>query len=456
MSDIRIIIMAAGLGTRMKSKTAKVLHRAAGRPLIDYVVDLAREVGDDKPVVIVGHQREDVQKHIGDRARFAVQEKQLGTGHAVLQAIDLVKGAREVLILSGDAPLTRVETVRRLVEEHRRAGNALTLLTMTLDDPALYGRIVRDADGSVVRIVEAKDADEKQQQIREVNAGIYVFGGQHLADNLKRLSTNNAQGEYYLTDLIAMLREAGKRVGALIATDPIEALGVNSRAELATVEGEIQRRVVERLMQAGVTFRNPATVVIDSTVSIGNDTVVYPFVTLEGDTRIGNGCVIDPGVHLTNVVVGNDVHLKSGTVAEDAIIEDEATVGPYAHLRPGTKLGRHVKVGNFVETKKAVFGEGSKASHLSYIGDADVGADVNIGAGTITCNYDGVNKHKTVLEDGVFIGSDTQLVAPVRVGRGAYVGAGSTITKDVPPDALALSRVPQKVVEGWAKRKKQK
>ena len=454
MSDLRIIIMAAGLGTRMKSKTAKVLHRAAGRPLIDYVVDLAREIGDDKPVIVVGHQREQVQQHVGDRARFAVQEKQLGTGHAVLQAIEFVKGAQEVLILSGDVPLTRVETLQALVDEHRRAGNALTLLTMTLDEPALYGRIVRDADGSVIRIVEAKDADEKQRKIREVNAGIYVFGGKHLADNLKRLSTNNAQGEYYLTDLIGMLREAGKRVGALVTRDPIEALGVNSRGELATVEAEIQRRVVERLMQGGVTFRNPATVVIDSTVTIGNDTVVYPFVTLEGNTRIGSGCVIDPGVHLTNVVVGNEVHLKSGTVAEDAIIEDQATVGPYAHLRPGTKLGKHVRVGNFVETKKAVFGEGAKASHLSYIGDADVGADVNIGAGTITCNYDGVNKHKTVIEDGAFIGSDTQLVAPVRVGRGAYVGAGSTITKDVPPDSLALSRVPQKVIEGWAKRKK--
>lgn len=456
MTDLQAIIMAAGLGTRMKSKTAKVLHRAAGRPLIDYVVDLAREICDAPPVVVVGHQRDAVRQHLGDRARFAVQEKQLGTGHAVAQAIEMVRGAKDVLILSGDVPLTRPETLKGLVEEHHRAGNALTLLTMTIDDPALYGRIIRDSSGAVVKIVEAKDASAEQRKIREVNAGIYLFDGKQLASNLKHLSTNNAQGEYYLTDLIAMLREGGKRVGALIAGDPIEALGVNSRAELATVESEIQRRVVERLMRDGVTFRNPATVVIDSTVSIGNDTVVYPFVTIEGNTRIGSACVIEPGVHLHNVVVGNDVHLKSGTVAEEAVIEDEATVGPYAHLRPGTKLGRHVKVGNFVETKKAVFGEGAKASHLSYIGDADVGADVNIGAGTITCNYDGVNKHKTVIEDGVFIGSDTQLVAPVRIGRGAYVGAGSTITKDVPPDSLALSRVPQKVIEGWAKQRKKK
>jgi bifunctional UDP-N-acetylglucosamine pyrophosphorylase / glucosamine-1-phosphate N-acetyltransferase len=325
---------------------------------------------------------------------------------------------------------------------------------MSLDDPALYGRIVRDSSGAVVKIVEAKDATDGQLEIREVNAGIYLFDGKHLAGNLKRLSTHNAQGEYYLTDLIGMLSEGGHRVGAVVTDDPIEALGVNSRAALATVESEIQRRVVERLMRDGVTFRNPATVVIDSTVSIGPDTVVYPFVTLEGNTRIGNSCVIEPGVHILNVAVGNDVHLKSGTVAEDAVIEDEATVGPYAHLRPGTELGKHVKVGNFVETKKAIFGEGAKASHLSYIGDAEVGANVNIGAGTITCNYDGVNKHKTIIEDGVFIGSDTQLVAPVRIGRGAYVGAGSTITKDVPPDSLALSRVPQKVIEGWAKQRR--
>ncbi|PYQ59290.1 MAG: bifunctional UDP-N-acetylglucosamine diphosphorylase/glucosamine-1-phosphate N-acetyltransferase GlmU [Acidobacteria bacterium] len=456
MSDeLQIIIMAAGLGTRMKSRTVKVLHRAAGRPLIDYVVDLAHEISDAAPVVVVGHQREAVQQHVGDRARYAVQEQQLGTGHAVQQAIDQIK-AKEVLILSGDVPLTRAETLLRLIEEHRRSRNALTLLTMNLGDPGLYGRIVRDAKGAVERIVEAKDANEQQRAIREVNAGIYIFDGGHLVSNLKKLSTNNAQGEYYLTDLIGMLREDGKRVGALLIENPVEVLGVNSRSELATVEGEIQRRVVERLMSEGVTFRNPSTVVIDSTVSIGPDTVVYPFVTLEGTTRIGTGCVIEPGVHLQNVAVGNDVHLKTGTVAEDAVIEDEATVGPYAHLRPGTELARHVKIGNFVETKKATFGEGAKASHLSYIGDAEVGADVNIGAGTITCNYDGVSKHKTVLEDGAFIGSDTQLVAPVRVGRGAYVGAGSTITKDVPPDSLALSRVPQKVVEGWAKQRRKK
>lgn len=458
--NLEIIILAAGLGTRMKSSTVKILHRAAGRPIIDYVLDLAAGLTDTPPVMIIGHQREAVQQQVGNRARFAIQEEQLGTGHAVLQAAEALERGpgvrgRKVLILSGDVPLTRPETLQNLIDEHERAGNALTLLTMRLSDPAMYGRIVRDTNGAVLRIVEARDATAEEKLIDEVNAGIYVFDGEQLFDNLRNLSNSNSQGEYYLTDLLSVIREKGHRVGAVIVDDAVEALGVNSRAELATVEAEIQRRVVDRLMREGVTFRNPGTVVIDSTVKIGNDTVVYPFVTLEGNTTIGTGCVIEPGVHLLNVTTGNDVHLKTGTVGEDAIIADRAAVGPYAHLRPGTKLGREVKVGNFVETKKAVFGDGAKASHLSYIGDAEIGADVNIGAGTITCNYDGVNKHKTVLEDGVFIGSDTQLVAPVRVGKGAYVGAGSTITKDVPADSLALSRVPQKVVEGWAARKRE-
>jgi bifunctional UDP-N-acetylglucosamine pyrophosphorylase/glucosamine-1-phosphate N-acetyltransferase len=458
--NLEVIILAAGLGTRMKSATIKILHQAAGRPIIDYVLDLAGDLCPTPPVMVIGYQREAVQKSVGNRARFAVQENPQGTGHAVLQAAPILEAAglagKRILILSGDVPLTRPETLRRLLDEHEQSKNALTLLSMKLDDPAMYGRIVRDDSGAVLRIVEFKDASDDEKRINEVNAGIYVFEAEHLFDNLRNVTPTNAQKEYYLTDVIAMIQSAGHRVGAVIADDPVEALGVNSRGELAQVESEIQRRVVQRLMSEGVTFRNPSTVVIDSTVSIGQDTVVYPYVTLEGNTQIGEGCVIDPGVHLVNVTVGDDVHLKTGTVAEDAIIEAEASVGPYAHLRPGTQLGKRVKVGNFVETKKAVFGEGAKASHLSYIGDAEVGADVNIGAGTITCNYDGVNKHKTILEDGVFVGSDTQLVAPVRVGRGAYIGAGSTITKDVPAEALALSRTAQRNIEGWAARKKSK
>jgi bifunctional UDP-N-acetylglucosamine pyrophosphorylase/glucosamine-1-phosphate N-acetyltransferase len=343
-----------------------------------------------------------------------------------------------------------------MLRHHIERGNAMTLLAMKLDDPTGYGRIVRDAQGRFIRIVEQKDATAEQLAIREVNSGIYVFDGQDFYNLLRSLDSNNAQREYYLTDLIEKLQTSGRAVDAFPLRDPIEALGVNSRSDLARVEGELVRRTISRLMDEGVTFRNPATVHIDSSVNIGQDSIVYPFVTLEGETTVGSDCVIEPGVHLRNVRVGDNVTLKTGTIAEDAVIESEAGVGPYAHLRPGTVLGRKVKIGNFVETKKAVFAAGAKASHLSYIGDADIGSDVNIGAGTITCNYDGVNKHKTVIEDGVFIGSDSQLVAPVTIGRGAYVGAGSTVTKDVPPDALALSRTPQKTIEGWAAQKRER
>lgn len=456
--NLEVIILAAGEGTRMKSKTIKVLHRAAGRPLIAYVLDAASAVSSNPPVIIIGRDSDKVRDAIGDRARFAVQSERRGTGHAALQAAAELANAtdRDILILSGDVPLTRVETLQRLFATHRDEGNALTLLTMKPADRKRYGRIVRDENQTVARIVEFKNASPDELAIDEVNAGVYVFGGAHLFENLRTLTPNAETNEIYLTDLVSVLRDAGHRVGAVLTDDPNEATGVDSRAQLADVEQEIQRRVVAKLMDSGVTFRNPSTVVIDSTVTIGQDSVVYPYVTLEGTTRIGSDCVIEPGAHLTNVTIGDRVHVKTGTVAEDTVIDDDTMVGPYAHLRPGSRLGKHVKVGNFVETKKAVFGDGAKASHLSYIGDAEIGADVNIGAGTITCNFDGVNKHKTILEDGVFIGSDTQLVAPVRVGRGAYVGAGSTITKDVPPESLALSRTPQRVVEGWATKKKKK
>ena len=459
MTRLDVVILAAGLGKRMKSSKIKVLHPAAGRPLVHYVIDLARDVTSSAPILVVGHQKDEVQSACAGLAEFAVQSEQLGTGHAVLMAESFVRGrgldGARVLILSGDVPLTRPETIRSLLDQHDRERNTVTVLTMRPDDPALYGRIVRAPDGRVEKIVEAKDADPKTIAIDEVNAGIYVFEARFLFESLHGLSSNNAQEEYYLTDLVEQAARSGGRVGAAIAPDPLEALGVNSRAELGAVETELNRRTVARLMDEGVTFRNPAAVSIDSTVTIGQDTAIYPFVVLEGNTTIGRECVVDPGVHLVNVKVGDGVHLKTGTVAEDAEIGDGATVGPYAHLRPATKLGKKTKVGNFVETKKAVFGDGAKASHLSYIGDATIGADVNIGAGTITCNYDGVRKHETILEDGVFIGSDTQLVAPVRIGKGAYVGAGSTITKDVPPGSLALSRTAQKNIEGWVERKKQ-
>ena len=453
---LEVVILAAGQGKRMKSKRIKILHRAAGRALIDYVLEMSLALSGHAPVMVIGHDRDAVRTHCEGRARFAIQEQQLGTGHAVLEAVKVlgdVQGA-DVLVLSGDVPLTRPETLRALLDEHVSRGHDVSMMTMVLDDAGSYGRIVRDPEGNVERIVEAKDSTPAELRIREVNAGIYVFRGEHLAADLASLSSSNAQGEYYLTDVIAMARRRKETVGALIA-EPIEALGVNSRADLAHVERELVRRTVARLMAEGVTFRNPESVTIDSSVRIGQDSIVYPFAVIEGETIIGTDCVVGPGAHLKNCRVGIGVEIKTGTVAEDSSIADGASVGPYAHLRGGTVLGEKVKVGNFVETKKAVFGRGAKASHLSYIGDAEVGADCNIGAGTITCNYDGVHKHKTVLEDGVFIGSDTQLVAPIRVGKGAYVGAGSTITKDVPADALALSRTPQRNIEGWAARKRE-
>lgn len=453
MNRLDVIILAAGLGKRMKSDTIKVLHRASGRPLIDYVIDLGGELSNERPVVVIGHQRDRVREHCGDRVICAVQDRQLGTGHAVLQAAEVIEkksGNGDVLILSGDVPLTRVETLRKMLDAHRSSGSSLTLLTMKPDDPALYGRIVRNSDGSLDRIVEAKDATPPQLEIDEVNAGIYLFRSEDLFRHLRGLSSDNAQGEYYLTDLVSFLKKEGKTVTGILASDAVEALGVNSRLDLSLVEQELNRRNIERLMDAGVTFRNPSSTLVASTVTIGQDTIIYPSVVLEGSTSIGANCVIESGVFLRDVKVGDRVHLKTGTVGDDSAIGSDIAIGPYAHLRPGTQLGDHVKIGNFVETKKAIFGEGAKAPHLSYIGDAEVGARVNIGAGTITCNYDGVNKNKTVLEDDVFIGSDTQLVAPVRVGKGAYVGAGSTVTKDVPAEALALSRTPQRIIEGWA------
>ena len=453
-----VVIMAAGLGTRMRSERIKVLHELAGRPVIDYAVRTALAIGADPVVVVVGHQRERVRAHLaeafaGAPLRCVVQDAQLGTGHAVLCAAEaLAHFDGDVYILSGDVPLLPAECIEMLDDA---AGDApLAVVGMRLDDPARYGRFTRDANG-LVRIVEAGDCSPAQLAIDEVNAGIYRVDARFLFDTLRGLGTDNAQGEYYLTDLVEAARAADLEVRDLVLDGgrATWTAGINDRADLAHAEGEMQARLRARLMRDGVTLVDPASVFLHETVQVGPDTLVEPGVTLHGDTRVGRDCTIERGVRLVDTHVGDGVHLKAYTVAERAVIESSCVVGPFARLREGTVLRERVKVGNFVETKKTELGRGAKASHLSYLGDASVGAGANIGAGTITCNYDGKNKFRTEIGAGAFIGSDTQLVAPVKVGDGAYVGAGTTVTQTVPPGALALSRTRQKNILDWVERR---
>ncbi|MSP63787.1 MAG: UDP-N-acetylglucosamine diphosphorylase/glucosamine-1-phosphate N-acetyltransferase [Myxococcales bacterium] len=453
---IATVILAAGLGTRMKSATAKVLHRVAGRPMIEYPVALARALKSERIVCVLGHQAEAVQAAVDARfgagtVSIALQKEQRGTGHAVAQAASSLRGFDgPVLILYGDVPLLGEAILRRLIDAARR--HTLALCTTLLDDPKGYGRIVRDGHGHLARIVEEKDADEEQRRIPEINAGIYCVDAKFLFASLKKLRTDNAQGELYLTDVAARAAKAGQV--ATIEAEPEQVMGVNDRVDLARADRAMRLRVTEGLMRAGVTVRAPATCFIDAGVTVGADSEIGPLVELRGATRIGAGVRIDTGCVLTDVTVADGAHLKPYTVASESAIGPRAQVGPFAHLRPGSVLGAEVKIGNFVETKKARFGAGAKASHLSYLGDAEIGANANIGCGTITCNYDGHDKFRTVIGEGAFIGSDTQLVAPVTVGAGAIVGAGTTVVEDVPPGALALSRGKQIAVPGYADRKR--
>jgi bifunctional UDP-N-acetylglucosamine pyrophosphorylase/glucosamine-1-phosphate N-acetyltransferase len=451
------VILAAGRGTRMKSDLPKVLHRVAGLPMACYPARLATALGSSPAVMVIGHGASAVEKALADEGLlFAVQNEQLGTGHALLCAREaLADFAGTILLLCGDVPLLRQETVARLLSYHGARKAAVTVLTSRVENPHGYGRIVRNGE-EVLRIVEEKDATAAEKAILEINTGIYAFEAPYVFEALRGLKTDNAQGEYYLTDVLAMARAAGRRVCALDAAEADETLGINDRLQLAAAGALMRRRINEDLMREGVTLIDPNTTYIDTGVRVGADTVIHPGAHLHGATTIGRGALIEPGVVVTDCTLADGVHLKAGSVLEGSRLGDGCTIGPMAHLRPGTVLTGNNKLGNFVETKKATFGLGSQASHLTYIGDAEVGSGVNIGCGTITCNYDGVNKHRTVIEDDVFVGSDTQFVAPVRIGRGSLIGAGSTITKDVPPDSLALSRTAQKIVVGWRLRHKPK
>jgi bifunctional UDP-N-acetylglucosamine pyrophosphorylase/glucosamine-1-phosphate N-acetyltransferase len=457
MDTVAAVILAAGKGTRMKSGLVKVLHPAAGRPMISWVIDSARDAGAAPTVLVVGHQAEAVRSAFSGAAdiRCALQEEQLGTGHAVACAREQLSGfSGTVLILCGDTPLLRGKTLQGLVASHRENGAALTVLTAVMDDPYGYGRVVRDTDGRVLRIVEQKDASPEEQALCEINSGIYCMEADFLFANIDSISSDNAQGEFYLTDLVAIAVKQGLTCLGRCTDDADEIMGVNDRAQLAEASCILRQRINRELMSSGVSLVDPEHTYIDHGVQIGTDTVVHPNCSISGATVIGSGCTIENGVSIAACSIGDKCHIKAGSVLEDSELYEDVTIGPMAHLRPGNVLHRHVKIGNFVEAKKIVMGEGSKASHLTYLGDAEIGSNVNIGCGTITCNYDGVKKHRTVIGDDVFIGSDVQLVAPVSVGRNSLVAAGTTVTIDVPPDSLALSRVPQVNKEGWRLKKK--
>ncbi|RKH44122.1 bifunctional UDP-N-acetylglucosamine diphosphorylase/glucosamine-1-phosphate N-acetyltransferase GlmU [Corallococcus sicarius] len=457
MTALAAVVLCAGKGTRMKSEKAKVLHPILGRPICAYPLKRALELGATSVVPVVGHQAAEVEKsiraHFPDAPlRFALQKEQRGTADAVKAAEDALKGHDgRVLILYGDVPLLRKETLQALLAAHDAAGGALALVSTTLADPTGYGRVIREA-GKVARIVEHKDCTPEQRAVKECNAGIYSVDAAFLWKALAEIKPVNAQGEYYLTDLVEMAAKHGP-VGAVDA-DATETAGVNDKVELSARARVLQQRINEAHMRAGVSIQDPATAYIEEGITIGTDTEVGPSVTLAAGTVVGKNVIIGQGSVLTASHVADGTHIKPYSVLEEARVGGRCIIGPFSRLRPGTELAEDVHLGNFVETKKARIGKGSKANHLTYLGDANIGAGCNIGAGTITCNYDGVNKHLTELGDGVFIGSDSQLVAPVKVGDGGYVGAGTTVTKNVPPGSLAVSRAPQVVKEGWVAAKK--
>jgi bifunctional UDP-N-acetylglucosamine pyrophosphorylase / glucosamine-1-phosphate N-acetyltransferase len=450
---VQAVVLAAGKGTRMKSGRAKVLHPVLGVPLLEHVVRTVAATAAAPIAVVVGHQAEAVEAAFAGRGlSFVRQEPPRGTGHAVQVARESFAAHpdRTLLVVNGDVPLLRPETLQRLLDTHRERGAAATLLTVVLDDPGAYGRVVRDEKGGVRAIVEAKDAAGDVKDIREINAGLYAFEVPALLGVLGKLQPQNAQGEFYLTDVVGLLRAAGQPVAAVAADDPDEGLGVNSIAELASATRTLRARRMEGLMAAGVGIEDPETTHVGLDVVVEADAVLRPYTFLEGRTAVRAGAQVGPFVRLVDTEVGPGAQILDHCLLRECVVGAGASVGPFAHIRPDTRIGAKAKVGNFVELKKTTLGDGSKAPHLSYIGDATVGPGVNIGAGTITCNYDGAHKYPTRIEAGAFIGSDTTLVAPLTVGEGAYIAAGSSITQDVPAGALALGRARQVVKPGWA------
>ena len=456
--DFAIVIMAAGKGTRLKSRRAKVLHEIGGKPLLAHVIKAAQQIVSAEHIyVIVGHQAENVRAAVESMGvKFVLQAEQRGTGHAIMCARDQVASYQDMLVLSGDVPLIRPETITRLRDFHLGKRAAMTILTAAPSDPFGYGRVIRAGSSDRVKaIVEQKALTKSQQKEREINSGIYAFATRPLFANIDRLRTDNAHHELYLTDMAALLVKSKATVVALKAADPGEVLGANTLAELSSLDATMRARKCADLMAEGVSIYRPETCIIDNDVEIGPDTILEPFVQVLGRTRIGSDCRIRSFSVISNSNIADNVLFRPGCIIDQSTIAAGAQLGPYAHLRPGSEIGEGAHVGNFVETKKTRMGRGAKANHLTYLGDSDIGAGVNLGAGTITCNYDGTHKHMTVIEENAFIGSDSTLVAPVRIGKGAYVAAGSTITEDVPADALALGRSRQITKEGWARQRRE-
>lgn len=448
------IILAAGAGKRMKSRTNKVLHNLCGKPMVEHVINACQDIGISRFYVVIGRDASQVKEHLGDDYTYVLQEEQLGTGHAALQVKPYYQHEPHVFVLCGDAPLITGATLERMQQIHLERNADVTLLTAIFPQPGDYGRVLRDACGQVCGLVEAKDATLEQRAINEINTGFYCFRAERLFQALGQLTNNNAQGEYYLTDVIQAIYQSGGRVASCVLDDNNESLGINDRVRLAEAESVLRQRIRNKLMLAGVTFLQPETCLVDASVSIGQDTVIYPGVVLEGKTTIGRDCVIGPNTRLVDCQVGDSVSIEF-SVARQSTLGDNCAIGPYAYLRPQTELAEGVKVGDFVELKNSQIGAGSKINHLSYVGDATIGAGVNVGAGTIFVNYDGQKKYRSVVEDGAFIGCNSNLVAPVHVGQSAYVAAGSTITKDVPNDSLAVARSRQENKEGWVARRRQ-
>ena len=451
--NFKAIILAAGKGTRMKSKYPKVIHKVCGKEMVNHVINVSQKSGVNDIVVILGHESGVVKERLPKDSTIAMQTEQLGTGHAVKMAKEYINDEDTIVVLCGDTPLIKEDTLKRLFAYHLENEYHATVLTTKVDNPTGYGRIIRDNNEDLLKIVEQKDANEEEKAVKEINSGIYCFNGKSLRESLDLIDNNNAQGEYYLTDTIYIMRDRGQKVGAYNGSTIEELMGVNSRVELSKAEEIMRRRINESHMVNGVTIIDTNSTYIESDVEIGNDTIIYPGVMLKGNTKIGSNCIIEMNSAIENSIIGDNTEVKNSTII-DSVVGENTTVGPYAYLRPKSNIGNNVKIGDFVEVKNATIEDNSKASHLSYIGDAYVGKDVNIGCGVVFVNYDGKNKFKSIVKDGAFIGSNSNLVAPVIVEEDGYIATGSTITNDVPKGALAIARERQVVKEGWVEKKR--